>query len=534
MRALVGACLATLVACGPTAPPPEPEAPRPVTVVELKEMDPVKPLLLTGSVESWKETDVSVEIAGRIEYIAESGTHLEGRWVEDGKVLAEGGVLARLNTNEYEISREQAAAAVDVAREQAATATVHLEKVLPASRDKAKANRDRAEAEYVRYRQAGEQRAVSEIDVIKAKADSDAMEANFAESLAAIDAKKSEIKALNANHEKAKQALEQAEFDLSRCRLYAPFTGAVSEVYIEAGGYAQRGQAVAHLVMMDPIKVDLAVSRDTLSKLRVGDAVLLYVPGREKPQPGRVYEKGTVADRNTRTFRVSIFTANSYSATKYPEDDARAGMLRIKGVMILQSGTIDPYVGVFYAEEKRVLRKDGEGYFVWADPRYTQADSLPDGAVLHLRKFRVTPGDRRGSYQGIYLIRELKDIGELKPGAMMAVDVPDTDKDELKVVVTRPQWLLRPGQLVEALLGGEAPAPGLYIPVDAIATDGSIFVADDGKARRVKARVGGQIGGLARVEGEGLSPGALVITDYVHFLEDGEPVRVLRRRKIGK
>ena len=30
--------------------------------------------------------------------------------------------------------------------------------------------------------------------------------------------------------------------------------------YIEAGGYVQVGKPVAHLVMMDPIKVDISVS----------------------------------------------------------------------------------------------------------------------------------------------------------------------------------------------------------------------------------------------------------------------------------
>ena len=534
MRALVYTVLCTLVACSEKAPPPEAEAPRPVTVVVLKEMDPVRPLLLTGSVESWKEADVSFETEGRVKFIVESGTHLDGRWVEGGTVRAAGDVLARLDTRDYEISRDRAAAAVDVAREQIATATVQLEKVLPASRDKAKANRDRAEAEYIRYRQAGEQRAVSEIDVIKAKADFDAMEASLQEALADIDAKASEIKSLDANHEEAKQVLAQAEFDLSRCELYAPFSAAVSEVLVEAGGYARRGQPVAHLVMMTPIKVDLAVSRETMARLRRGDAVLLYTPGSREPMRGSVYEKGTVADRETRTFRVSIITSNTLSAGKIPDGDPRAAMPRIKRTMTFQAAKIAPHEGRFYAEETHALRKDGKGYFVWADPNYTEKDSVPDGTVLNLRKFRVVPGDRRGNLQGIYLIRELTDIGDLKPGMLIPLDVPQTDADELQVVMARPQWLLRPGQIVDVLLKGEAPAPGLYVPLDAIDAKGAIFVADQGKARRVEARIGGRIGELARVEGEGLRPGALVITDYIHFLKDGEPVRVVRRREIAK
>ena len=130
-----------------------------------------------------------------------------------------------------------------------------------------------------------------------------------------------------------------------------------------------------------------------------------------------------------------------------------------------------------------------------------------------------------------------QDIGELIPGTLIAMDVPETDQDEIQVLISRPQWLLRPGQLVDVLLDSEAPTPGLYVPIDAIkpgAGDrGVVFVVEDGVVRRVEASILGQIGPLARVEGEGLEPGMLVVTDYVHFLQDGEPVRVIRRREIG-
>jgi hypothetical protein len=34
------------------------------------------------------------------------------------------------------------------------------------------------------------------------------------------------------------------------------------------------------------------------------------------------------------------------------------------------------------------------------------------------------------------------------------------------------------------------------------------------------------------VEGEGVAAGARVITDYIHFLQDGERVRVTRTREM--
>ena len=103
-----------LAACAPKEPPEPRVAPRPVTVFLLDEADPVKPLLLTGSVRSWKEQDVAFEVEGVVRFVVEPGTNLEGRWVEDDQVRVEGGILARMDTQSYEIALATAAAAVEV------------------------------------------------------------------------------------------------------------------------------------------------------------------------------------------------------------------------------------------------------------------------------------------------------------------------------------------------------------------------------------------------------------------------------------
>ena len=539
LRTLTPGLAILLASCGKEAPPPEPVAPRPVAVVELQKIDPVRPLLLTGSVESWKQEDVSFEVAGRLDYIVEPGTFLQGRWVEDGEVRVVGDVLARIDTREYDIARSVAQAGVEVAQEQTATATVQLEKVLPANRDAAKANRDRAEAEYQRYQQAAKSRAVSEIDVIKAKADFDGREANLAQAVAAIETKQAEIKSFQANERHAKQTLGKAEYDIERCVLHAPFSGEVSQVYIEAGGYAQRGQPVAHLVMMSPIKVDLAVSRATLAKLRRGDAVQLYAPGEKEPDGRRGLRQGN--RRRPEDAHVPRF---GHHAETVAHTRPSAPRIRVRPCracptrLALSQATAPGAEGRYFVEERRVLRKDAQGYYVWADPARRVTESAPDGTVFNLRKFRVKPGEQRASLQGIYLVRELVDIGDLKPEILLPLDVPDSAADEQKVVLSRPQWFLRPGQLVDVLLSGQPPAPGIYVPADAVKADKDggnvLFLAVDGKAKRVNVRVVDVLGQYARIEGEGIEPGAAVIADYVHFLVDGEPVRVIRRRELGR
>ncbi len=521
-----------LAACSVKEPPKPEVVPRPVSVIELRESDPVQKLLLTGSVRSWAEQDVAFEVEGVVRFSAEAGTYLEGRFLTaDGEVQVEGDPLARLDSQAYEIARSTAVATVEVAKENLDTAHVELAKVLPASLKAAEANQVRAQAEYDQIDALYKKGAAPEVDLIRARADRDGRVANVEEALAAMDAKKAEIKSLEARVQQAEESLRQADYDLARCKLVAPFAGEVSEVYVEAGGYARRGEPVVHLVMMQPVLVDLAVSDETAARLSRGDGVRVRVRGLEEWAYARVYDKATSADAETRTFRVSIIVRNERVRAPFGADDPRAKLPHITDTLPMRR--IDEF-GPYLVEATRALEKDERGYYVWADPAFHFKKGIPDGSVLHLKKYRVTPGPRLLSLQGIYLVRELTDIGDLPPGTFVAMDVPKTGRDEIDVVLAKPRWRLRPGQLVPVLLSNQAPKPGLYLPMNTIKPQedgtGVVFLAQDGVAKLVKVRMTGSVGELFRVEGEGLRPGAQVITDYIHFLQDGEPVRVIKRR----
>ncbi|MDR4506621.1 MAG: efflux RND transporter periplasmic adaptor subunit [Candidatus Brocadiaceae bacterium] len=460
--------------------------PRPVTVIELREMNPVKELQLTGSVKSWKEQDIAFEVNGRLEKIVEMGIQLEGRWEEEGEALVQGDILARIDARPYRI-RVKAAAA----------------------------ERDRAEAEYVRYKKAWEKNAVAEVDFIRATADRDSKQARF----------------------------EQAEYDLEKCVLHAPFTGEISEVYVEAGGYVQTGQPVAHLVMMDPIKVDVSVSSKTAANLKLRDTVRLFLPDEEKPVYGIVYEKATVADPETRTFRISVLTRNTQYIADRPPGDPLLDFPRIARYTFLQRMKEGDTESPFFVEENRSLRREGDSYYVWAAPDYQLGDTInSENPLVTLRKYAVTPGEHRMNLQGLYLVRALTDIGNLTPGTFIAMDVPNNFKDGDQVLVASKQWRLRPGQLLPIALGKSVPTPGLYLPMSSIIpvdeTTGVLFIADNGRARKVTVKILDNVGELFRVEAVDqrddhlVAAGSRVITDYIHFLQDEEPVKVIKRLEI--
>ena len=68
--------------------------------------------------------------------------------------------------------------------------------------------------EFVRIEQARKKDAVSELELIRARADRDAEQAQYEQALASFDTKRAEIKSLEASALKAREDLNRATYDL--------------------------------------------------------------------------------------------------------------------------------------------------------------------------------------------------------------------------------------------------------------------------------------------------------------------------------
>ncbi len=76
------------------------------------------------------------------------------------------------------------------------------------------------------------------------------------------------------------------------------------------GAYVAPGDAVAKLIMMDPIKVEVAVASKTARGFARGDRVSLYPLDSDESVTGSVRQKSAVADRKSQTHKVSLFPRN--------------------------------------------------------------------------------------------------------------------------------------------------------------------------------------------------------------------------------
>ena len=199
-------------------------SPRPIVAIELEWTDPGVELELTGVVEPWNVEDIAFEVGGRLDYVVEAGTLLEGRWQEGQELISRatswrGSIRSR--------SRRRCASPEPMSRRRACSTRASSQPRIKA----ANAMLVQEQQEYDRRVEAAKTNAVSGLDVVRAKAALDSAKANVEQ----FEAEKESAAAALA---RAEATREQRELDLTNAELFAPFDGEVSETYVRAGGYA--------------------------------------------------------------------------------------------------------------------------------------------------------------------------------------------------------------------------------------------------------------------------------------------------------
>jgi len=480
-------------------------------------------------VKPWAAEDISFEVSGRLNYIAEAGTALEGRWDEAGESIVQGDLIGRLDSALFEAAKK-------VAESQVKTAQANLENVLPAKVEAARAEMERAKDNYTRLKRLLERKSISEGEAVAAKQ-------VFEVAMANLKQAESSLAVGRADLERAQAALVKADIDLAHTSLYAPFSGEVASVYLQAGGFATPGKPVVRLVMMDPILVKLIVSPETNEQIQIGDPVHLYIAGHSLPWVGQVHQKSTIADPATRTFEVTVITRNAKVPSEPPADPAVLDLPRVTNLRIVV-GLEPGSSGNLFVPEKEVLRQDDEGYFVWRAEGLRASDAIdPADPTFTVRKVRVVPGSRRMNFQGIFLMRELADPGELAYRHLVVANPPKGLADRDRVALVRESWLLQPGSLVDVQFARQQGAPGFYVPMQAISTSGSenggyiltvspTVEAPDkqGVAERVDVTIHETVRHLQRIEPknpDAIRPDMWVITKGLNFIRPGERVHVV-------
>ena len=513
----------TLAGCQ-RATEPSPAPSRPVTYVTLKTMTPQPTSRLTGSAESWKREDIGFEVAGRVLRVVEPGANVIGRtFDEQGELATEGTVLAEVDDERYQIALNQAQAAADAA-------TTELEKVIPQQLDQAQAALQLQQKEFERYTNLVATQSASRQELDRVESAYRAAKARVAEVEALRATKGSQLSTFLAR-------VDQARVNIEDCRLFSPFNSQIARVNIIPGGYAVPGQPVVTVQMMDPMKVDIAVSPETDARVNYNDLVRIFTPNGDQLE-GYVYLKDTFADPGTRTFLITLLVRNRRVEIGVPAELKGEAVARCRNLWKLDKPEVGG-PGNYYAETD-AIQQDDEGHFVWKVENLTIDQLYGDfDPVLIVRKVRVTPGDGRVPLLQVFTFRELTDIGDLDPSKdVIASRVSGDVQNDGKIVLVRDRWTLRPGDVVRVDLKGAETREGFYVPEDAIQSDGQqnyVAIAEEAasgtqQVQFVPVVPQETVGRLQRIESVndgGLQTGMKVIVAGAHYVAEGESVRTV-------
>lgn len=551
--------------------------PKPVTVMDLRPGVPRTETLVAGVVEPYRRSDTSFDVSGLVLDVIDLGEPAEGPQydgegslllTDSGVPVREGTVLAMLDPTRFQQAVSAAELSLASTDRQIDALRLELERVYPARLDNARASASAASAEVTssgetvrsaeaelelarvtverdrvliqsgaiaqsvldqsesafRTAAAGLARARASLDA--AKQSEQSAVASLAESEGSLLVRQADLESLRASRAELLIDLERAQTDLVSSVLRAPFQGRVTARYIERGAFANAGTPIVELTMETAVKVVITVSAEEEREIALGMSMPIYSGSSAQSEEssgatftGTVFEKASVADSGTRTFRIGLILPNPLREP--PTTSATSASASVGDLFPVMSmpglRQDDLYVNVACTFER-----DGQTFVL----------ALPDSLVVSemrgsVQTPRAIPVALTDDWQQFdtWSLRRIEPTPDLSNGDTLILN-PD-ESDEAGVVLGSPQYVFRPGDVVRVGLDAALPRTGFWIPATAIVPrtgDSLVFAVEQGSARAVVVDVLESSGSFRRIIADGLDDGAAIVVRGMQYLSDGDPV----------
>jgi RND family efflux transporter MFP subunit len=352
--------LAVLVATRPKPQRIKPPVPAPlVTIMEVTAEQPPITVVGWGTVEPRSSINLVPQVSGQVEAVSPS--------LRSGSFFARGDVLLRIDSTDYELAVQQA-------RSQVAQAEFNL----ATAREEARVARE----EWERTKR-------------DALADSElkSSEPN------PLVYREPQLRQAAVGLEAAKAALAQAELNLDRCTIEAPFAGRVLEESVDVGEYVRAGDMLGRLYDIDVAEITVELPDRDLAWIRVpqtpGDrvegseaAVTGEFAGREHTWTGRAVRIGGAMDETSRTVPVVVEVQGPYRA-----ENEQPPLLN--GMFVSVTFASEPPTGSVTIP-RRALRPGNRVWLLDADDRLEirEVEVARAGVEQAVVRGGLAPGDR--------------------------------------------------------------------------------------------------------------------------------------------
>jgi RND family efflux transporter MFP subunit len=319
-------------------------APKPVRLVPTIERSIPRLVTAPGTLAADEQAALSFKVAGRLDTIP----------VDLGSLARKGQVIARLETEEFQMRVEQAKAALQQAR-------VRLG--LPPEGDDdrvvientATVRQARAVLEEARLARERAARLVKE--GVQSQAELDRADSTFKVADSRYQDAVEEVHNRQAVLAQRRSELALARQQLANTTLYAPFDGAVRERRASAGEYLAPGTPVVTFVRLHPLRLRVEVPEREAHGVRAGLPVRVTVEGDTAAYAGRVVRLSPAIQEQSRTLIIEAEVDNQQGKLR-PGSFAKAEIQTStsEGVVTVPASAVVTFAGI----QKVFTVKDGK------------------------------------------------------------------------------------------------------------------------------------------------------------------------------
>ena len=466
----------------------EEKQPRPVRVATLTSVAPPESTKVTASVSAWKTEDIGFEVSGRVKYVAEPNSPIEGRVFDnDGNLLLKGTPVAAIESERYELQVESANSSEEQAIQGFNATLIELDSSIPAQIRAAQAELNLAEIELERSESLLAQSAGSKSDVQRNQANLENAKSKLQQLEAAEKAKVAELDSMFFKWKQSKQSLRDAKRNLEDCTLFSSFGGEIADTFVVPGSVVTAGQPVATVQMMNPIKLEVEVNAEVSRTLSQRSRVDVFVGNQKDPKVGYLYLIDPIADPQTRTYTATILLKNEKRVSVNQEP----GIPTTKNIWQLDFEFLPGSEnGLLFATEKSI-RQDKDGHFVWLVDNVLAEQKIPQDHRLKVSKLRIIPKPLKIPFLGNWVFQNIELVDKafdfkdrIFVGDLTVPEGEDKDKwaGDTIYLDEGDRWMLRPGDLAKVDLSLKDVQEGYFVPMDAIVREGSrkyLFLIDE-------------------------------------------------------
>ncbi|WP_437727797.1 efflux RND transporter periplasmic adaptor subunit [Sorangium sp. So ce861] len=268
-----------------------PTSAKEVTLAPVTELVVEQTIDISGTLDADEQVTVGAKVPGRLASIA----------VDLASPVQKDQVVAQLETRDYELRIEQAAAALAQSRAQLGLPQDGPDEELDVESvaivREALATFKEAQANQVRARSLAKEGLMSGMDL-------DAAEAAAVRAETAVQSAREEVRIRQAAVRQRRSELRMARQQLADALVRSPIDGVVQVRRASVGQFLAAGAPIADIVRIDPLRLRVAIPETEAAGVRAGQQVRVTVPGDSAVYAGTVARLAPAIDPQSRTLLV--------------------------------------------------------------------------------------------------------------------------------------------------------------------------------------------------------------------------------------